>query len=434
MTHHPVGSRRAVRGAWRFPVVTVLLALVVVGCATSGATGPAITPSTTATKASAAEPLLVGASVSLSGRYSREGATMRAGYESWARAANDGGGIDVGGTRRPIRLALYDDQSEPLIAAQMTERLVRQDGVSLLLGPFSSQMTTASATVAERLEAVTVAPDASAPALYARGLRMIVSILPTDDRYLYGILELARALSPQPRSLALFVPDDVFFVTAAEGLRDRARALGLDPVLVDRYPPDARDVSGSLDRIAALRPDLLLVGGAPERLALFLPQIRELRLAPPLRGFVPSQRFWDLAGVLGDQADGVVTLDWWSPGLATSGPVLGTAGEFAVTFERLHGYPPDARAAAAAAAGIVLQLGIERAGSADAVAVREALSQLDVQTFWGRLAWDPDGRNRAAGVPVLQFQGGHPLVVYPRELAQSALQYPSGDWPAAQRR
>jgi ABC-type branched-subunit amino acid transport system substrate-binding protein len=129
--------------------------------------------------------------------------------------------------------------------------------------------------------------------------------------------------------------------------------------------------------------------------------------------------------------DGALSVQIWSPSRLSRGPGLGSAGEFAGQFERLHGYAPGVNAAAAAAAGLALQLGIEQAGSIGPVEVRRALGSLDQETFWGRLAWDVDGRLRDAVVPVLQQRGSDRVIVYPPNLATSRVRYPITDWPRA---
>ena len=379
-------------------------------------------PPANPSKEQGVEPILVGATVSLSGRFSREGASRRAGYLTWVEVANAAGGVDVAGVRRPVRLVIYDDESETSTAVRMVDRLIKSDGVTLLLGPYSSQITTATATLAEQFGALTVAPDASWGSVYARGLEMVVSILPTDDRYFDGLLDLVTTVWPRPRSSAFLVPDEPFLTAAADGARDRAGALGLESVIVERYKPDARDVTGALERVARARPDLLVAGAEQERLRAFLPEIDELRLAPSLLALVPGPLPPDLSAI-SRRGNGLLTLDWWTSGLTAAGPVLGSAREFAFTFERIHGYQPDARAAAAAAAGLALQLGVQRANSVEPRRVRAVLSDLEVVTFWGRLGWDAAGRNRAATVPVMQLQHGVPVVVHPRELAEARLRY-----------
>ncbi len=390
----------------------------------SGGPGPTSSPPAASSPVPRVEhwnSLKVGAVVSLTGRFSREGLILRAGYETWARAANDLGGINVPSERRRVQLVIADDESEPLQATRAVEKLVREDGVELVLGPYSMPMTIAVAAAAERLGALTVAPDASAPAIFARGLQMIVSVLPTDERYFEGLVALAERVGPSPRSMALIVPDEPFFAAAARGATQRGLAGGQVAVTAERFPAEATDLSSRLARAAAQRPTLLALAGEPEQLARFAPELRDLDPSIRLRAAVSGPPLRDQPSVPRTGPDGLLTVDWWSSGLTASGPVLGSARDFAERFQRDHGYPPDARAAAAAAAGLALHLGLERAGETEPVAVRKALATLDAPTFWGRLVWDAAGRNRGAIVPVSQLIGGAPRVVYPEAYAEVPL-------------
>ena len=366
-------------------------------------------------------PLRIGATVSLTGRFSREGQLLLAGYETWRQVANEQGGVLIGTERRPVELAIVDDESEPLTAVRHVEQLARQEAVGLFLGSVSSQIALATASAAERLGALTVAPDASSPTVYARGLQLLVSILPTEDRYLDGIAELAATVTPRARPIGLLISDDPFYNTAADGLRERATALGMQDVLVERFAANEGDLGPQIGRLAQARPRCLVVAGGVDRVGDILPTLRELQLVPPMRALVPlgASGARDLTGL-----DGYLTVDWWSPELRTSGPVLGSAREFAERFRALRGYRPNGYAAAAAAAGLALQLGVERAGGTEPRLVRSALGRLDVGTFWGRFAWDGAGRSRGS-VPVLQVQRDRLVAVHPRALAGSDLKYPA---------
>ncbi|MDP8923695.1 MAG: ABC transporter substrate-binding protein, partial [Chloroflexota bacterium] len=346
-------------------------------------------------------PIRIGLPVSLSGRFSREGQLQLAGYETWRQAANEQGGALVGTERLPVELTVADDQSEPLSAVRQVEQLVRQEGIRLFLGSVSSQIALAAATAAERLGALTLAPDASSPGVYGHGLQLLVSILPTEDHYFDGLAELAAGVAPRARPIGLLISDDPFYNTAAEGLRARAAALGIREVLVERFAAHETDLTPQVGRLAQARPRCLIVAGGADRIRGLLPTLRELEFSPPMRALVPIDPVGD--GRLPPELDGALSVDWWSPELRSSGPVLGSAREFAARFRALHGYPPNSYTAAAAAAGLALQLGIERADSTDPRLVRASLGRLDVRTFWGRQAWDADGRARGE-VPVLQVQ------------------------------
>jgi branched-chain amino acid transport system substrate-binding protein len=367
--------------------------------------------------------------LSLTGRYSREGALIRAGYEVWTDVVNQAGGVKVGVGRRTVRLTVLDDESEPLTASRPAERLAGSQHVRLWLGPFTSAITTAVATVADRVGAVVVAPDASANGLYRRGLNGLVSVLAPDDRLLHGLADLAATAQPRAQPIGMLIADEPSNAAAAAGFRERAAALDLGPVRLELTALGSQDVSAPLERIAADSPRCVVVATESGQTERFAPTMRELVPFSSMRVLVP------LPAPLGSDRrrdplyDGVLTVEAWWPTLAASGPVIGSAGDFVERFKHLHGYDPEPRCAAATAAGVALQLAVEQAGSSEPSTVREAFSTLDVNTFWGRLAWDMSGRNRVAVPPVLQQQGDRIVAVYPRDGASGQLRYPLTGWP-----
>ncbi len=423
-SRHPWAQARRRAGRQDATVRRVYLALLLVGLA-CGPNPAAVSPRPADPPVTVIQAVSVGAVVSLSGRWSREGSQLRAGYEAWAHAANEAGGIRVGETRRPVRLEVRDDGSEPLSALQVVESLIRDEGITLLLGPHSSPITLAAATVAERLAALMVAPDASSPHVYARGLRGLVSVLPTDDTLFHGLVELADAVSPRARPLALVLPDQPPYGTAAEGAAGRARELALGEPMVELYPPGTPDLTPILERVALARPRLLVLATERDNVRTAERQLRELRFHPPMHAIFTPAGATSLLDDDSNTRNGLLTVDWWSPSLRASGALFGSAANFASRFEREAGYRPTPRVAAAAAAGVLLQLGVERAAADDPAAVRAALAGLDATTFWGRITPDQAGRNRAGRPPVLQMRGGQWSVVFPPAFAGMTVLYPA---------
>lgn len=411
-------ARAALLGFSRRRFLVGLLATMACTFRVPAEPAPTVAPVTVARDGRAA--LRIGATVSLTGRFSREGQLLLAGYETWRQAANEPGGLLLGTERRPVELAIVDDESEPLTAVRHVEQLIQQEAIGLFLGSVSSPIALATATAAERLGALTVAPDASSPGVYGRGLQLLISILPTEDRLFDGIVELAAGVVPRARPIGLLISDDPFYNTAADGLRERAATLGIQDVPVERFAAGEPDISPQIGRLAQARPRCLIVAGGTERTGEVLVTLRELQLTPAMRALVPLGT--GSGGRKRPELEGFLTVDWWSSELRTSGPVLGSARAFTERFRALHGYRPDGYAAAATAAGLALQLGIERTGSTEPRLVRGALGRLDVGTFWGRFAWDAAGRSRGA-VPVLQVQDGRLIPVHPRPLAGADLRY-----------
>ena len=96
--------------------------------------------------AEAQPPIRIGASLSLTGTYTALGQTRHRGYQLCVKHMNDRGGV----LGRKLELVIYDDRSDPATAARLYEQLIAQDGVGLVLGPITSPVTDAVASVTEK--------------------------------------------------------------------------------------------------------------------------------------------------------------------------------------------------------------------------------------------------------------------------------------------
>jgi branched-chain amino acid transport system substrate-binding protein len=286
----------------------------------------------------------------------------------------------------------------------------------------------AVAMATDRAGGVIVAPDASFGGLYRRGLKGLFSILPIDDRLFHGLADLAASVQPRAQPVGVIIADEPSNVAAAAGFRERAAALDLGPVRLELIALGSVDIMPPLQRTAEAMPRFIVLATEAGQTTRFAPSLREYLPYSTMRALVPMPEPTNVSGKRSLLYDGVLTVENWWPTITATGPIFGSASEYAERFRRQHGYQPDPRSAAATAAGLALQLAIERAGSPEPSAVREAISGLDVLTFWGRLGWDTAGRNRTSVPPVLQQQGDQLVAVYPPELAGGQLRYPLAGW------
>src|SRR5438094_5791179 len=112
-------------GLWLW---TITLILILTGSVTLAPPVPA----------RGAEVLKIGAPLAATGKDAREGALAKQGYDLWAETVNARGGVKIGSKTYTVQIDYYDDQSKPRISAELTDELISQDRVSLLLGPYGS--------------------------------------------------------------------------------------------------------------------------------------------------------------------------------------------------------------------------------------------------------------------------------------------------------
>lgn len=372
--------------------------------------------------------LKIGAALSLTGQYAKEGRWVKDGYDFWAKHVNARGGIKAGGAAYRVEMVYYDDQSDAKTAAQLTEKLITEDKVRFVLGPYGSSATQTASAVSERYRVLMVEANGASAALFERGFKHLFAVLSPAEEYLAGALRMAMAQTPQPQTVAVIWENTLFAVSAAESALDLAKKLGLRVVYRQQYPPDTKDLSSVITALRAGNPDVLLCAGTFNQSVLVTRQARDLNFNPKILQVMTGPGVPEFVTNLGADAEGIVGPVQWYHSMSYKDPVFGSSEEFTRAFEKAYGYLPTYHVAQSAAAGEILQLAIEKAGTLETEKVREALARMDVQTFYGPIKFDAKGRNLAKPMALVQVQGGSHVVVWPDTAAKARPLYPKPAW------
>jgi branched-chain amino acid transport system substrate-binding protein len=235
---------------------------------------PAIAVVAAFSKASAAaadaKPIVIGASMSLSGAYAAGGRYSLEGTQLWADEVNKGGGL----LGRSVRLAYYDDKSDANTGVQLYEKLITADKVDLLIGPYSSAVTSAVSTVAEKHHMVMLGPEAADVKIYQRGYKYNFQAQTQAGRYMQGALTLAKAHGY--KKLAMLSEDTAFPKAVASEVAKMAREYGLDVVFNETYPKGSSDFSALLTKVKQIGPDVVFANSYLPDSQGIIRQCREL--------------------------------------------------------------------------------------------------------------------------------------------------------------
>lgn len=376
----------------------------------------------------AEDTLRIGAAVGETGPLAREGGLLRDGYRIWMEEVNKKGGIKVGNKNYKVEIIFYDDKSDAQTSAKLVEKLVTEDNVKFILGPYSSGITIATAAIGERYKVITMASSASTPKVYQQGYKYLFGMMPPSDIQVKPELELAASLNPRPSTIAIISPDDLFPLVAAEGGQKMAEEMGFKVVYFAKYPKNTQDFAPILSRIKELNPDILIgTGYIPDNIQL-TKQMKELRINPKMVVFPTATAVPDFVKALGKDAEGVIGSEDWVSDVKYKDDLFGDAATYATLFKERFGYEPSYINAAATGAARALQIAIERAGSLDVEAVREQLKKLDVELVFGKVKYDEGGMNIAGAYFARQIINGQPKIIWPTTLQQAQPVYPKPTW------
>lgn len=374
--------------------------------------------------------IILGSAISLTGKYSQEGKNAKDGYDLAVKRINEQGGVRVGGKRYKLEVKYYDDESTPARTAQLLERLIRQDGVKFVLGPYSSGTTKAAAPITEKHRIPMVEAEGASRSLFTQGYKYLFAVLSTSEQYLKSAIDLAAEVAKQqgkkPGSvrIAMAFENDPFSLDVRAGVVEDAKRYGMDIVIDDKLPRDLSDMSATLTKVKALKPDLLLVSGHTKGATTAARQISEMNVKVPLIAMTHCESA-DLVGKFGAAAEGILCPTQWAETLSYKGKVFGSAGDYDKLFRKTYSEYDTVpyQAAQASAAVIVWKDAFERANTFDTEELRDAIAATNLETFYGPIKFGPRGNNIAKPMVLRQIQDGEYNVVAPERWASHKLEY-----------
>ncbi len=380
-------------------------------------------------------PLRIGASLSQTGAYADIGQIQLRAYQLCVKHTNEKGGV----LGRRLELAVEDDQSQPATAARIYEKLITQDRVDAILGPFSSGISEAVADVAEKHRMAMVAPTAGVTSIYKKGRRFVFMMYSPSEVYLEGVIDMAakRGL----KTMALVHADEIFSKAVVQGGLELAKKRGLSVALVEAYPQGTTDFSAVLTKVRVANPDVLAAGTPVYDTVAITRQLRELNVNPKMFAVTVGVDLPQFYQALGRGGEFVYGPSQWEAELVTlrAGGLIPIARQYPGAREFVESHRkefPGAELSYHSAAGYggcqVLMEAIRRAGSLDSEKVRAAILKMDLNTVFGAFKVDPDGFQIAHKMVIFQWQDGKKVIVWPDELAPGKPRFPTPPWSQRQ--
>jgi len=362
-------------------------------------------------------PIRVGVTVSLSGEYAVSGKLELEGIRMWVHDINQRGAL----LGRTVELVYYDDKSQPATSAALYERLITQDKVDLLLGPYGSDITMAASTVAEQHNFPMVATGAASGDIWARGYHNIFGVDAQADHYMDLLIESAAGAGL--KTIALVYGDSDFPRKVAAGARVQAAQHDMRIVVDKEYVPEHADYAGLVKMMKAARPDLVIGGTYLDDSMALVRAAKAADFSPKAFAFTVGPALKQFVDELGADANGMLGIVAWMRSAA-----MPMAMDFSYRYKEKFGHNASYVAALGYGGAQVLEAAVRLAGSLDKDAIRTQLSQMKFQSILGRYQVDETGKQIAKYTYVMQVQKGNRLLVLPKSLQESKVEYPFKPW------
>jgi branched-chain amino acid transport system substrate-binding protein len=367
----------------------------------------------------AQQQIRIGATMSLTGKqYSLQGGYGREGYLLCEKHVNAQGGV----LGRPIQFVIYDDESDEKTAARLYEKLIVEDKVDAVLGPYGTAITEAVADVPEKHRKVMVAANAATSSIWEKGRRYLIMVLAPVDSAAAGVVDTATRNGL--RTVAILNQDALLPKAVAKGTSEVAKSKGLEVISFETYPDGTTDFSGILTTLKAAKPDILVAASVRlDDLVAITRQMKEVDFNVKMLSSLPYGLLPEYYKRLGKEAEFVYSATFWEAGLPNPGNQ-----DFVAAYEKEFKRAPAVQSANSYAGCQIFVEAVRRAGTTDSERLREALLALKTKTVLGDFAVDQRGFQVGQKAVTIQWQGGKQAVVWPDEVASAKMRFPTPPW------
>lgn len=373
----------------------------------------------------AADPIVIGVSLPLTGDFSEPGKGVQRGYEAWAKVVNDGGGL----LGRQVELKILDDQSNAERVVSDYEQLIGRDQVDLVFGPFSTRLVVPSARVAEEYGMLFVEPAGAAKEVFEQGFKNLFYAAPAvaDDHYNHLAEHiLALPADQRPKTVAYAAMDDPFAQGTAYGLKEKMEQAGVKTVVNEVYPPNTTDFSSIAAKVANSKADMVVGGSQYQDGVNLIVALQQLNYQPKLAAFSTAPTSPEFAKAIGNKTEGVL-----APTGYTQDAKYPSNLEFVQKHTAQFGSPPEEDEANGYTTGQVVAAAVKAVGCAEQGDCQKRLVEWlranEVQTVVGPLRWDDKGRPQGAHM-IQQWVDGEIRIVLPEDVKEADFVYPKPKW------
>ena len=368
--------------------------------------------------ASDRQPIRIGATMSITGKaYAVQGGYGREGYLLCQKQLNAQGGL----LGRPVELLIYDDESDEKTAARLYEKLITEDKVDAILGPYGTAITEAVADIPDKHRKVMVAANAATSSIWQKGRRYLIMVLAPGDSTAAGALELAARNGL--KKVAIINQDALLPKAVAKTTGELASSKSLEVVAFETYPTGTSDFSALLKKVHDAAPDLLVtVAVRLDDHVAIVRLMRAMNFDTKMVSSLPYGLMPEFYQQLGKDAEFVYAATFWEAGLPNPGN-----REFVAAYEKEFNRAPAVQSANSYAGCQIFAEAVRRAGTIESEKLREALLSLKTKTILGDFAVDQRGFQIGQKAVTIQWQDGKQAVVWPDGLG-SAPRFPTPNW------
>lgn len=338
--------------------------------------------------------IVIGGVGPVSGEAATFGQSTKEGCELAVEEWNAAGGL----LGKKIKLIYQDDKGDPTEAATVWTKLITQDKVVAIVGTVMSKCSLAGAPISQQYKVPMISPTSTNPKVTEVGDYIFRACFIDPFQGTVGAKFAYENLKARKAACIFDVGND-YTKGLAEFFRDKFTQLGGTIVAFEAHPTGTTDFKAQLTKILAAKPDVIYISDYYNDVALIAKQARELGYNGPLVG----GDGWDSPDLV--KIGGTAVENGYFTNHFSKDDPRPIVQEFVKKYQAKFNKVPDALAALAYDAMVIMLDAIKRAGSTDPEKIKKALTETNINVVSGLITFDKN-RNPVKSAVIIAIKNG----------------------------
>ena len=369
----------------------------------------------------------VGVPLPLTGPKAKFGEMHHRSYLIALEEINNSGGITKGRYAGHQLEFLFDDTfGKAETARKVTEKLISQYQVPVIMGGYSSPAASAISKVCEKNKIPFISPSGAADKITQLRRKYTFRINPPASDHLISLQEFLLS-AVRPGSMAILFEKTRFGFSRGKAMKRWCEENGIEVSTFESYEAWATDFRPLLSMVHAMNPDVIFTTVRLMDAILLVKQMAELNIRPRLlAGMAGTFAKPEFIKEVDPLSENMVSAAIWVPNLKYAG-----AEQFVRKYKAKYGTEPDYHGAQAYAAAYVCRDVLERSKSLESKHLLQALRDTEMMTLLGPvkfISYEKYRNQNKLPTLVVQIQNGRPVTIWPPEAATAGFINPAGEW------
>lgn len=355
---------------------------------------------------SGGDTIKIGTILPLSGASAQLGANSQKAIDMAVAEINEAGGIKSLGGKK-LEIVYADSKGQPPSGVSEAERLLSDPNIVMLNGAWQSGVTLPASEVAERNKKIWVAPVPSETSITERGFKYVFRLADTSKMRVMTQIEFLKDLSTKEeiKTVAVLYENTSWGTGVSDIWKEELPKAGFDIVLAEGYDANAAELTPVVNKVKSAQPDAILMVSYLKDATLLTNAFVQQKVTP--KAFVGTSGGYADAEYLVNA--GTNSINFFDVAAWESDVSRPFSKEVNEKFKSEHGHDMNGEMVKEYVAIYTIADVLERAGSTDSEALREAFASTSItegptQMYASTIHFDGTGTLPDPGLVVVQFQ------------------------------